>query len=335
MLKKSNSPRFAGVRTGVFAALAATAMMFSLPAVSADDSVVATVNGKSITERDMMLAEAEIGSDLGNIPPESRRRVLVEYLIENQLFADAAEAAKLEATPAFDGRMQYMRRRALREEFFESKIKDSISEAAAKTFYDDQIKGMKQEEEVKARHILVETEEEARDIFEKISRGEDFAKMAEENSRDPGTKANGGLLGYFSKGQMVPQFEQAAFSLQPGDVSEPVQSRFGWHLIKLEERRNKPLPTFDEVKERILNSMILRKAQSEADAMRAQAKIDYVDADIKKQVVEQEQQAADQRKVLEEQIKKLQAQQEKAKEGEAAPAAGDAEKKPEAEAAKP
>lgn len=282
-------------------------------APASDDTVVAIVNGQKITERDIRFAEIEIGSDLGNIQPESHRRVLVEYLIENQLFADAAKEKKLAATQKFDERMAYLRRRALREEYFDTQIKSSVSEAAAKAFYTDQVKGIKPEEEVKARHILVETEDEARDILEKINRGDDFAKLAQEFSKDPGTKGNGGLLGFFSRGQMVPQFEDAAFKLTPGDVSQPVQSRFGWHLIKTEEKRKKPVPTFDDVKDRILNSMILQQAQQKAGELRKAAKVEYLDPDIKKQVADQEKAASAQQNAVMEQIKKL---EQKAAEGE-------------------
>lgn len=293
-----------------------------LPApVAAEEPALATVNGKAITESDLNLAEAEIGSDLGNLPAPTRRRVLVEYIIETQLMAEAANAEKLEETPAFDERMAYYKRKALREAYFDSKIKNSVSEAAAKTFYDDQIKGMKPEEEVKARHILVKTEDEARDIKKKIADGADFEELAKEHSLDPGTKDNGGLLGFFSRGQMVPQFEEAAFILEPGNISDPVESRFGWHLIKVEERRQKPLPTFDEVKERILNSMIHRKAQSIAEELRKDAKIEYVDPEIKKEVAEQEAQAAAQRKLIEQQIEQLEAEGKAAEgAGESAPA---------------
>jgi peptidyl-prolyl cis-trans isomerase C len=285
--------------------------------------VVAKVNGTDITEFDLQLAETEIGSDLGNIPPESRRRVLVEYLIENQLFAQAASEKKIENTDSFDKRMEYMRRRALREEFFEQQIATSVSEKVALSYYNDQIKGMKPQEEVKARHILVETEEKARDILEKIRRGEDFAKMAMQNSVDPGTKGKGGLLGFFTKGQMVPQFEQAAFGIDVGEVSDPVQSRFGWHLIKVEEKRERPLPKFEEVKDQILNSMILQRAQAQAAELRKEAKVEYLDAEIKKQVAEQEKQAAAQRQQMIEQIKKMAAEQEEKKKEAAG---GDAEK---------
>lgn len=288
-----------------------------LPA-SAQETPLATVNGKAITDRDLQFAEAEIGSDLGNLPPPTRRRVLVEYIIETQLMADAATRENMDKAPDFDERLAYYKRRALREAYFDGKIKSSVSEAAAKAFYDDQIKGIKPEEEVKARHILVETEDQAREIKEKIAHGADFAEMAKEHSRDPGTKDNGGLLGFFSRGQMVPQFEEAAFMLEPGDVSEPVQSRFGWHLIKVEERRQKPLPTFEEVKDRILNSMIHRKAQAVADELRQGAKIEYIDPEIKKEVAAQEELAEKQRKMIEQQIEQLQAKEkEKEKEGEA------------------
>ena len=164
---------------------------------------------------------------------------------------------------------------------------------------------MKPEEEVKARHILVETEPEARDIKEKLARGADFAELAKEFSKDPGTKDNGGLLGFFSRGQMVPQFEEAAFSAALNEVSEPVQSRFGWHLILVEEKRQKPLPNFDEVKERILNGMIHQKAQAVAQALRDGAKIDYLDEDIKKQVLAEQARSEIQQQQMIKQIEEL------------------------------
>ncbi|MBN9263156.1 MAG: peptidylprolyl isomerase [Hyphomicrobium sp.] len=221
----------------------------------AQEKLVAKVNGKAITESDMQLAEAEIGSELGSIPPEARRRVVLEYVIENQLFADAAEAAKLGSGAAFDERMNYWRRRALREYYFEAELNKSVSDADAKKFYDQQVSGAKAQEEVRARHILVETEAQAKELLERINKGEDFVALAKANSKDPGSKGEGGDLGYFGKGQMVPVFEETAFNLKPGQVSAPVQSQFGWHLVKLEDRRQRGAPPFDAIKERIIASM--------------------------------------------------------------------------------
>ncbi len=256
-------------------------------AAADDEKVLATVNGKALTEKDLALAETEVGGNLGDLPPATKRRALVEYLIENQLFADAAESAKMGDGTPFADKMAYYRRRALRELYFDANVKNAISEGAAKTFYDDRVKSVKPEEEVQARHILLESEDDAKDMSERIARGADFAELAKEHSRDPGTKAQGGMLGYFSKGQMVPVFEQAAYSLEKGEVSEPVKSRFGWHLIKLEDKRQKPLPKFEEVKEQILNNMIHSKAQAVAKQLRDKAKVEYVDEQVKKEVARQ------------------------------------------------
>jgi len=271
----------------IVAALMTGALLLAPLPSQAQDKVVAKVNGKTLTEGDMKLADAEIGSDLGNLPEPTRRRVLVEYLIENQLFADAAEGAKLGSGPTFDERMQYWRRKALRDTYFDTTIRRSVQDGDAKKLYDAQLSGLKTEEEVRARHILVESELQAKEIFEKIGHGGDFAQLAKEFSKDPGTKDEGGDLGYFGRGQMVPQFEEAAFKLKKGDVSLPVQSQFGWHLIKVEDRRERKPPPFDTVKERILASMIHRKAQDVVGQLRGSAKIEYVDADIKRQVDEQ------------------------------------------------
>lgn len=250
----------------------------------AQEQAVAKVNGKTITESDMRLAEAEIGNDLGSLPPDQRRRVLLEYLIENQLFAEAAEGEKLASGAQFDERMQYWRRRALRDSYFERSVKNSVDDREARKLYDQQVSGLKPEEEVRARHILVDSEDKAKEVYEKVAHGEDFTKMAKEHSKDPGSKEDGGDLGYFAQGQMVPEFETAAFKLKKGDVSMPVQTKFGWHLIKIEDRRSRGAPPFEQVKERILASLVHRKAQEVAAGLREKAKLEYVDAEIKKQV---------------------------------------------------
>ncbi len=278
----------------VLAAIAVVAITFlasPLQAVSAeekaDDTIVAKVNGKPITEADLKLADSELGRELGNLPPEVKRRALAEYLIDNMLFADAAEAANLASSPEFKEQMHYLRQRLLREQYFEKTLKSTVSEDEAKKIYDAKIASLPPEEEVSARHILVGSEEKAKELRAKIVAGADFAQLAKENSTDPGSKDQGGLLGYFGKGQMVPEFEAAAFKLQKGEVSEPVKTNFGWHIIKLEDRRRKEPPSFDKVKATIMNSLVVRKAQEKATELRKQATLDYVDAGIKKQIEDQ------------------------------------------------
>jgi peptidyl-prolyl cis-trans isomerase C len=139
---------------------------------------------------------------------------------------------------------------------------------------------------------LVETEEKAKEIFEKIAHGADFAQMAKDFSKDPGTKDDGGSLGYFTRGQMVPQFEEAAFKLSKDDISQPVETQFGWHLVQLEDRRERQAPEFAAVKNRLVASMIHRKAQEVAASLRDSAQVEYLDAEIKKQVETEKQPGA-------------------------------------------
>jgi peptidyl-prolyl cis-trans isomerase C len=253
-------------------------------AAGAQERVIAKVNGKTITDTDMKLAEAEIGNDLGSLPEATKRRVLVEFLIENQLFADAAEGQKLGAGQSFDERLQYWRRRALRDAYFDKSVREAISDADARKFYDGQVSGVKPEEEVRARHILVESKDKAREIFEKIAHGSDFAQLAKEHSKDPGSKDQGGELGFFKRGQMVPQFEEAAFKLKKGEVSDPFESQFGWHIIRVDDRRQRAAPPFETVKDRVVASMIHQKAQQIATDLRGKAQIEYIDPEIKRSI---------------------------------------------------
>lgn len=267
----------------------ALALAGSLPAVlslpvRAEDKVVATINGKAVTEADLAVAEGEIGQDMGSMPDDQKKMSLLEFLIDNQLFAEAAEQSKLGEGPAFESRLAYLKRRALRELYFEKIIKGAVSDADARKLYDDQVKLLKPEEEAQARHILVEDEKLAKEIKDKLKNGGDFAALAKEHSKDPGSKDNGGDLGYFTRGQMVPQFEEAVFTLNKGDVSEPVKTQFGYHVIKLEDKRTKAPPAFEVVKDRILQSMLLQKASQAAVDLRSKAKIEFVDEGIKKSI---------------------------------------------------
>ncbi|MGZ5914917.1 MAG: peptidylprolyl isomerase [Hyphomicrobium sp.] len=251
------------------------------------DTVVATVNGQPITESDLRFAENELGGEIANLPPEVKRRALAEYLIDNELFAKAAEEAKIAATPEYEQQMRYLKRRVLRELYFDKTLKGKIGEDEAKKIYTEKIAQLKPEEEIEARHILVDSEEKAKELHAKIVAGADFAQLAKENSTDTGSKDQGGVLGYFGHGQMVPEFEAAAFKLEKGQVSEPVHTNFGWHIIKVDDRRKKEPPSFAAVKDTILNSLVVRKAQDTATELRSKAQVEYVDAGIKKQVEEQ------------------------------------------------
>lgn len=258
----------------------------TVPGHAADSDVVATINGKPITKGDLAVAESEIGSSMGSMPAAQKQMSLLEFLIDNQLFAEAGEKLELGETQAFKTRLNYLKRRALREVYFEQIIKASVTDEDARKIYDAQVGQLKPEEEVNARHILVETEDQAKELKKKLEDGADFAKLAKENSKDPGSKDNGGDLGYFGRGQMVPKFEKAVFALEKGQISDPIETQFGWHLVKMEDRRKKEPPKFDVVKDRIVQSLLLQKAQKTAANLRNKAKIEFVDPDIKKAIEE-------------------------------------------------
>jgi len=274
------------VPTAFTVAFAITLLGAPVTQAFAEDKVVATIDGKPITDGDLAVAESEIGSDMGTMPGAQKRTSLLEFLIDNQLFAEAAEKQKLDQGPDFETRLAYLKRRALRELYFEKVIRGSVSDADARKIYDDQVKLLKPEEEVSARHILVETEDQAKELKAKLDKGADFAQLAKENSKDPGSKDDGGNLGYFGHGQMVPQFEAVVFKLKKGEVSDPVKTQFGWHLVKLEDIRTKQPPAFEIVKDRIAQSLLLQKAQKTATELRANAKIEVVDPEIKKSIDE-------------------------------------------------
>ena len=258
----------------------------TLPLVPAlaQDKVVATVNGKAITEADMALAEKEIGPSLDRLPPQYRspdlrRRMVIEFLIENQLIAEAGRQGNLVKDTEYTDRMTYWRRRAMRDAYFEREIRTKISEAEARAFYDAQAKRHKGGEQIRASHILVKTEDKAKEIFELIAHDGDFAELAKKHSTGP-SGPRGGDLGYFGRGQMVPAFEKAVFALKVGDVSLPVKTRFGWHLIKLIDRREDKYPPFAELKDRIILSLARDKAKALTKKLRDGAKVEYTDKSL-------------------------------------------------------
>jgi peptidyl-prolyl cis-trans isomerase C len=259
--------------------VAASIALAPLPA-AADDVVVARVNGVDIKQSDLDFAATEVGSRLANYTPADRRRVLLQYVIENELMAEAGQKGSLDKAASFPDRVKYHERRALRDAFFDAGIANAVTEEAAKKIYDEKIGQVKPEQEIHARHILVGTEAEAKEVAERLKKGEDFATVAKEKSKD--ANSEGGDLGFFTRGTMLKPFEDAAFALEVGQISEPVQTQFGWHIIKVEEKRDQPLPTFDQVKEAIIAQLVQQKAQEVVTGLRDGAKIEVVDPELKK-----------------------------------------------------
>jgi peptidyl-prolyl cis-trans isomerase C len=253
------------------------------PAASANDQVVARVNGVDIRQSDIALAEEDLGAEMQQVPPDQRRDHLITYLADIIMVSQAAEQKKLGETEEFKRRLAMLRNKVLMGLALQDEVKAALTDEAFRKVYDEAVKSMTPQEEVRARHILVENEEEAKAIAEQIKGGADFATLAKEKSKDPGA-AEGGDLGFFTKDQMVPEFADVAFKMYPGQVSNPVKTQFGWHIIKLEDKRQKPIPEFEKVKDQI-ETFLTRKAQTEYVAkLRQDAKIERLDkpADEKK-----------------------------------------------------
>lgn len=265
----------------LWSALLLLAASISLaPSAFAEDAVVARVNGTEIRQSDLDFAASEVGPRLGAVRPDDRKRVLLQFMIENELMAGAGEEESLDKTDTFDKRVAYHRRRALRDAFFDKNVTGAVDEAEAKKVYEENVSKLKPEQEIKARHILVETEDEAKDIKTQLAKGADFAALAAEKSKDK--NAEGGDLGYFTRGQMLKPFEDAAFALDVGQVSDPVKTSFGWHIIEVEDKRDQKLPAFEDVKEPIMGQLVVRKAQTVVTGLREKAKIEILDPDIKR-----------------------------------------------------
>jgi len=245
-------------------------------AADPNDKVVARVAGTDIRESDVATAEEDLGSELENVAPDQKREQVVAYLADVITAAKAAEAAKLAETEGFRRRMELQRNKLLMGLQLQAVGKEALTDEALRKVYDDATKTLRNEEEVRARHILVETEDEAKAIAEQIKGGADFAALAKEKSKDPGA-ADGGDLGYFGKEQMVPEFSAVAFQMYPGQVSNPVKTQFGWHIIKLEDKRQKVVPEFDQVRDQV-EAFVTRKAQTDYIAkLRAENKIERLD----------------------------------------------------------
>ena len=239
----------------------------------ASAKVLARVNGAEITDEDVKIALDDIGQSLPQqIEGPARQAYILDYLIDAKLVAQKAEADKMGEGPEFAKKVAYYRDKVLMEDLLGKVAKDAASDAAIQKTYDDVAKQQKPEEEVRARHILVESEPDAQAALKRVKAGEDFAKVANEMSKDPGSK--GGELGWFTKERMVPEFADAAFKMQPGQISDPVKSQFGWHIIQVEEKRQKQFPPLDQVKDQVTR-YVVQKSQSELILkLREEAKVE-------------------------------------------------------------
>ena len=268
-------------------ALVSTALGLAagLPALAQDapkdDKVIAVVNGHEIRTSEVQMATDDIIGQLPDLPPRLRYPFVVEYLVERHLLAQYAVKEGIAETEEYKRRLALYQAKALRDAYFFQTLRPQVTEDQIKAVYEAEAAKVAQTERVRARHILVGSEKEATDILGRLNKGEDFVALAKQYSLD-GSKDYGGDLGYFTAPEMVQEFSKAAFSLKSGEISQPVKTDFGWHIIKLEDRKMGAAQPYDQVKSAIRNVLLRKKVQETMDKIRGASKVELIDEDLKK-----------------------------------------------------
>jgi peptidyl-prolyl cis-trans isomerase C len=266
-----------GLASTAVAGCLAVALLAGLPLRAEEaNPVLAKVNGAEIRASDVALAEEELGPSLAQMDPATKKENVLSFLIDMKIVSKEAEDKKIADRDDFKTRLAFARNRLLMDNLLAVEGKAATTDENMKKVYEEAAKQITGEQEVHARHILVETEDQAKKIAEDLKKGADFAELAKKESKDPGA-SDGGDLGFFTKEQMVPEFSTVAFALEPGKISDPVKTQFGWHIIKVEEKRTRKAPDFEQVKPQI-ETYVVRKAQADYVAkLRTAAKVERLD----------------------------------------------------------
>lgn len=234
--------------------LSALALCASLatPVVAQDaSSVLATVGGVDITLGHLIVATENLPDQYQSLPDEVLFTGILDQLIQQQALSQSlGDELSSRAALGLENEMRAYRANIV----LQGAADASVSEEAIQAAYDEAVSSVEPQQEYNASHILVETEEEAVTLIAQIAEGGDFAALAQEFSTGP-SGPNGGSLGWFGAGRMVPEFEAAVMSLEVGAVSAPVQTQFGWHVVKLNETRELAAPSLEEVREDLTNGL--------------------------------------------------------------------------------
>lgn len=238
-------------------------------------NTVVTVNGIAITYDDISMAEDELLGLVGQLPEQQRFETLVSFMVERLLAANAARKAGLENSAEVEKRVAFLKQKALQDVYVSGLLMERVNEESVSAYYQKNIVEGPKQEEVRARHILVDSREEAEAVIAAVKNGGDFIELAKKRSKGP-SGAGGGDLGYFDRVAMVAPFSDAAFKLKKGKVSDPVKTQFGWHVIKLEDRRTKPTPALDDVRDQIYQILASEARRGIYDEMRQGADVQFV-----------------------------------------------------------
>jgi peptidyl-prolyl cis-trans isomerase C len=244
------------------------------------DPVVATVNGQPIRLSELEIAQQALPQQYRNMPLQAVFPALLDRIVDSKLVVQEGKKSKVTEDPAFKKRMAFVEDQVLQDFWIQREVARKVTPEKLQQRYEERLKSMPSEEEVHARHILVSTEDEAKALIAELKKGAAFDKLAKEKSTDKASGAEGGDLGWFKKSDMVKEFADAAFALNKGDLTEtPVKTQFGYHVIKVEDRRKAPPPAFEELADQLREEMAREAVTAQLDQLRSGAKIEKFNID--------------------------------------------------------
>ncbi|PWR24768.1 peptidylprolyl isomerase [Zavarzinia aquatilis] len=247
-------------------------------AAPAEDPVVARVGDQEIHRSEVVEAYKSLPEQFAQIPMDAIFGELLQQLVDRRVMALDAAKKGYGDDPEVKRKVELLKERVMEETYVSREIEASITDAMMKAKYDKIIADNPAEEEVRARHILVDSEEEAKKLKAELDKGADFAELANKNSKDA-RDGSGGDLGYFTRERMVPEFAEAAFAAEVGKVVGPVKSQFGWHLILVEDKRKQAPPPFEDVKPQLKDMVAQELTAARVDELKKGVKIELLNAD--------------------------------------------------------
>ena len=285
-------------KTALSTVIIGSAMVFGLSGLAfAQQSTIDlkalafTVNGVEYTNQDLSVAAVDFADELQRVDPKDRREALINILIDMILLAEEAEKENVQDEDLFKRRMEHLRRLNLRNLYVTNKIRPQVTSELLQEQYVERLARFESEDQIRASHILVETEETAKALIADLDAGKDFAELAKEKSTGPSGK-NGGDLGFFQKGQMVEPFYNAAAALKAGEYSKvPVKTQFGWHVIKVVEISKTAAPTYEAIVDQMRGQVFGNLFRTKVLALREAAKVEIAEGQIPQGAAEEENKA--------------------------------------------
>ncbi|MFN3396237.1 MAG: peptidylprolyl isomerase [Thermodesulfovibrionales bacterium] len=241
-----------------------------------------------------LITEADVEKEFKNLPPQIQkvfegkegREKFIDELVKKEMLYQEAKSRGLENDAEYKQKLEDFKKLTMISLLLQKEIEDKVKvgDNDAKAYYDSHKEEFMTNNQIRASHILVKTEEEAKSIFNDVKKGADFAKLAQSKSIDSGSAKNGGDLGYFSRGQMVPEFESVAFKLKVGEISKPVRTQYGYHIIKVTEKKEGKPIEFDKIKDLVIQKLTAEKQKEVFDSYIEGLKKKY-NAEIKKEAL--------------------------------------------------